>query len=452
MAYPSTSDPARPGRRHLPLLTLLLLCLALLLPGSAAEVQAQEGNLLRNPSFEGTYHAWSSIPEIQVADEWTPWWVAQQETDPPEINRRPEYKRADGALYPRRVHSGSAAQQWFTFHATHIAGMYQQVSGIQPGKRLQFSIWGQAWSTSEDDPNVSISPGVINLQIGIDPTGNSNPWAGTVIWSGTYNVYDTWIPLSIEAVAQSGTVTVFMKSAPQYPVKHNDVYWDDAVLAVVGDTPPPPSATPEIVPTETAPAEATETVSPTAAPPTVTPAPTATCSPPPADWVPYVVQSGDYLTALSRDFDVSVAEIMLANCLDRTTIYTGETLLLPPLPVTATPPPATPTPVELPTSEPSPAASNTPAASPTPVQIVAATLTSSPVPSPSHTLAPTETPAEPDRPTEPPATATPESDGGLLDGICGASLAPNALLVGALLWTQRRRSPGQRRNRGSQES
>jgi LysM repeat protein len=439
---------SRPRRWLLHLLPILLLSMTWALPGSAAEVRAQEGNLLRNPSFEGTYHAWSSIPEIQVADEWTPWWVAQQESDPPEINRRPEYKRADAALYPKRVHSGSAAQQWFTFHATHIAGMYQQVSGIQPGKRLQFSIWAQAWSTSEDDPNVSISPGVINLQIGIDPTGDSNPWAGTVVWSGAYNVYDTWIPLSVEAVAQSGTVTVFMKSAPKYPVKHNDTYWDDAVLAVVGDAPPPASPTAETIPTETTPAEPTGTMSPTAASPTVTPAPTATCAPPPADWVPYVVQAGDYLTALSRDFDVSVAEIMAANCLNRTTIYTGETLLLPPLSPTATPPPPTATSAEPPTAEPSPVPSDTPAASPTPIQIAAATLTSSPAPSPSDTPAPTEPPAEPDQPAEPAATATPESDGGLLDGICGAAVAPNALLVGALFWTQRKRLPGRRWRRG----
>jgi LysM repeat protein len=452
MAHPTATVPARPRHWPLHLLPVLLLSLTLLLPGSAAEVRAQAGNLLRNPGFEGAYHAWSGINEIQVADEWTPWWVAQQDSDPPEINRRPEYKRADGALYPNRVHSGSAAQQWFTFHATHIAGMYQQVSGIQPGKRLQFSIWAQAWSSSENDPNVSTDPGVINLQIGIDPTGNSNPWAGTVVWSGTYNIYDQWIPLSIDAAAQSGTVTVFMKSAPKYPVKHNDTYWDDAVLAVVRDAPPPPSATPETVPTATVATEPAPSASPTPALPTVTAAPTATCAPPPADWVPYVVQSGDYLTALSRDFDVSVAEIMAANCLNRTTIYTGETLLLPPLPPTATPPLSTATPAEPPTPEPTPTASNTPAASPTPVQIAAATLTSSPIPSPSHTPAPTEPPAEPDQPTEPAATATPESDGGPLDGICGASLAPNALLVGALLWTQRRRVPGQSRKHGTRES
>ncbi len=449
MAYLTTSDLARTGRRPLYLLPILLLCLALLLPGPAAEVEAQEGNLLRNPSFEGTYHAWNGIPEIQVADDWTPWWVAQQPSDPPEINRRPEYKRADGALFPNRVHSGSSAQQWFTFYSTHIAGMYQQVSGIQPGKQLQFSIWAQAWSSSADDPNVSVSPGVINLQIGIDPTGDSNPWAGTVIWSGTYNIYDQWVPLSIEAIAQSGTVTVFTKSAPKYAVKHNDTYWDDAVLAVVGDAPPPPSSTPETVPTATAPAEPSETVSPTTAPPTVSPAPTVTCSPPPADWVPYVVQSGDYLTALSRDFDVSVAQIMAANCLDRTTIYTGETLLLPPPPPTASspthtvtptgPPTHTATPAEPPTPVPTPTARTAPAATSTPVQIAAATLTSSPVPSPSHTPPPAEPPAEPAQPTEPAATATPESDGGPLDGICGSSLAPSVMLAGALLWTRRRR-------------
>ncbi len=437
MAKTGTSLSSRARRASRRILAIVLLALVPLLHNSVNQVQAQDGNLLRNPSFEGTYHAWSGIPEIQVADEWTPWWLPQQDSDPPEINRRPEYKRADAALFANRVHSGSAAQQWFTFHSTHVAGMYQQVSGILPGKRLQFSVWAQAWSSSEDDPYVSIAPGVINLQVGIDPTGNTDPWAGTVAWSGTVNVYDQWVSVSMEAVAQSSAVTVFLKSAPQYPVKHNDTYWDDAALIVVGDAPPPPSPTPESSPTV---AEPTPTASPTDEPPTATPAPTATCSPPPADWVPYIVQSGDYLTALSEEYNISVTDIVAANCLDRTDLYTGETIFLPPLPPTATPPPATATATESPTPEP-PAATATRVPSATPVQVAAATLTGTPTPRPTFTSAATELPAEPTQPAETRATATPDAGGGPLDNVCGTTLAPGILLIGLLLHTRQKRLP-----------
>ena len=422
---------------------LLLLGLALLLSGTS--VQAQD-NRVRNPSFEGDYFAWSGINEIQVAHDWTPWWVAQQASDPPEINRRPEYKRADGAFYPERVHSGSAAQQYFTFYSTHIAGMYQQVSGVQPGTRLQFSIWGQAWSSSGDNASVSTEPGVINMQIGIDPTGNWDPWAGSVVWSGTYNTYDVWFQLAIEAVAQSDTVTIFMKSAPVYPVKHNDVYWDDAVLVVVGDAPPNPTATLEPAPTD---APATSSPEPTTLEPTAVPATdlpptvTPTCAPAPADWVPYVVQSGEYLTMLSVRHNVSVEEIVAANCLGRSNLYSGETLLLPPLPPTPTAPPTTAAPTETPVT-PQPTASDPlptdlPAASATPIQIAAATLTASPVPPPSATPVASSTgiATETTEPDEPDASS-PAFDRSLI-GICGAALGATLLLVGFSFVVLRRR-------------
>ena len=425
---------------------LLLLGLALVLSGSPAQAQ---DNPVRNPSFEGDYFAWSGIPEIQVAHDWTPWWAAQQASDPPEINRRPEYKQANPAVDPHRVHSGSAAQQYFTFYSTHIAGMYQQVSGVQPGTRLQFSIWGQAWSSNGDDPRNSTEPGTINMQVGIDPTGKWDPWAGSVVWSGQYNTYDVWFQLAVEAIAQSDTVTVFMKSAPVYPVKHNDVYWDDATLIVVGNAPPPHTATPEPAPTDpaaTSTSEPTATLEATSVPPTdLPPTVTPTCAPAPADWVPYVVQSGEYLTKLSVRHDVSVDEIVAANCLGRNNLYAGETLLLPPLPPTPTAAPPTATPVAPQPTATESVPTDLPVASATPIQIAAATLTASPVPPPSATPAATGTsiatetavPSEPVAPVEP-AASSPVFDSSLI-GICGAALGATILLVGLSFVVLRRR-------------
>jgi LysM repeat protein len=416
---------------------------ALLLPaGSQPAAWAQEpANLLRNPGFEGSYTPWSGINEIQVASDWTPWWVERQPGDPGGINHRPEYKEAAGWLFPDRVHSGSSAQQWFTFYSTHTAGMYQKVFGIQPGARLQFSIWAQVWSSSEDDPGQSVEPGQINLQIGLDPTGNTDPWAGTVAWSPIHNQYDTWLQVAIEASAQTDTVTVFMISAPLFPVKHNDTYWDDAVLIAIEASPPTaqPSPTPgteptqaaatvppteaasEIPPTQAAseipPTEAAsatppplETASATASPTTTpTPTPTATCAPPPAGWIPYTVRSGDYLTALSRTYDVSVAEIIAANCLEITMIYVGQTLLLPietssPSPVPTAANTETPTPV-------STATSPSPAPTVTPLIVLAPTVTSTEPITPAGPAGPASpTPAAPaatTTPVPPPAPAPP---------------------------------------------
>ena len=79
----------------------------------------------------------------------------------------------------------------------------------------------------------------MRMKIGIDPTGGTDPWSGNIVWSGEQNPLDTWALLSVETVAKSNQVTVFTHSAPPWPTKHNDVYWDDASLV---STAPPRAA------------------------------------------------------------------------------------------------------------------------------------------------------------------------------------------------------------------
>lgn len=239
----------------------------------------QQGNLLQNPGFEGNYKAWSSIAEIQVASKWTPWWWDNPGHEPAYF--RPEYKRASASVFPKRVLSGDSAQQWFTFHASHLAGMYQQVFNVSPGQHYRFSIWAQVWSSLEDDPNISVLPANPHMQIGIDPTGNWDPGSQNIVWSpeaSMSSVIDQWALLNVEATAQNNVVTVFMRTNPDFANKHNDMYWDQASLEAVGlpgptplpptETPGPPTATPQI----------TNTILPTVTPippqPSVTPTPT----------------------------------------------------------------------------------------------------------------------------------------------------------------------------------
>jgi LysM repeat protein len=354
-----------------------VLLIVLLGAGQLARAQ-DETNLLQNPGFEGGYFAWFNISEVYVAHGWTPWWRERTEDDPPSTYFRPEYKQALVYNFPRRVRSGESAQQWFTFHATHVAGMYQQVFNVTPGTRYRFTIWGQVWSSADDDPDYSTDPAYPNLQVGIDPTGNWNPWSSDVIWSGTYTFFDTWGQLAVEAVARNDVITVFMRSAPNFPVKHNDMYWDDAVLVALGPGGAVPTATavpPTAVPPTTAPGDTPVPTSP--------PQPTVTCSPPPEDWVTVTVQRGDTLYALSRRHGTTLDAAVAANCLRTTDIYVGQVLWLPPLAATATAAPATPTvtppsQTETATSQPSP--TGTPTGTPTAVPATATpTATSAPI-------------------------------------------------------------------------
>jgi LysM repeat protein len=126
--------------------------------------------------------------------------------------------------------------------------------------------------------------------------------------------------------------------------------------------------------------------------------PPTPCPGPPESWVSYTVQPGDTLFSLATARGVTVRAVMNANCRAEERITVGQQIFLPPLPATAT------------------ATAVTPTATPTIPPVATATFTPSPEPT-----APTEEPPtstltpEPETPTAtltatavtPTATATP---------------------------------------------
>jgi hypothetical protein len=245
------------------------------IPGKEIQAapQAQQ-NLLQNPGFEWQFLQFAHYSTAIVADKWLPWWKQQESGDEAWKNRMPEYKPA--APYANRIHSGGNAQQYFTYYGTHIGGIYQTVSGINPGSKVRFTIWGHAWAGGGNDANKSKDGGPMHMKIGIDPNGGTNPYSGAIVWSGEQNPLDIWSAFAVEAVARGSAVTAFIYSAPDYPTQHNDVYWDDASLTIVAQ-PVPPTNTPRpyVAPTRP-PATPTNT-------PTITPTPTNTATPTPVN-------------------------------------------------------------------------------------------------------------------------------------------------------------------------
>lgn len=277
------------------------------LSAAAQPALAQDNNLLQNPGFEGGYSAYhpqtaqehADCPHgicntVQVPFGWRPWWVKARASD-----ANPEYKPA--APFANRIHSGSNAGQYFTFHRTHEAGFMQQVN-VPANAALQFSVWGQAWVTNVDS-GTSDSNAFINMRVGIDPTGGTNPTSPNIVWSGTTNPFDAYQQFAVQAQAQGSQVTVFTYSRAEYPLKHNDVYWDDATLTVVGEqaAPPPP------------PAEQPSGEEPQ----------------PPAGGV-HVVQPGETLSAIARQYGTNAFEIAAANGIaDPNVIRPGQQLTIP---------------------------------------------------------------------------------------------------------------------------
>jgi hypothetical protein len=239
-------------------------------------------NLLKNGGFEADWGEEKShrclvypkraephedVGNIFVPPGWDFWF----RHDPGRWDQ-PEGRDAWKVNAPERVRSGEKGFMWFTFSRNHDAGLLQRVN-VAPGTRLRVTAWLHAWSNGlsardgghRDDGRWSDGAGYeqvaweagtqphdtgdkqqdakanFTFQVGIDPTGDTDPLADTVVWGKGYHIYNGYVKqLEVEATAESDSVTVFIRSKTLWAFKHNDAYVDDAELAVVGEEEPPP--------------------------------------------------------------------------------------------------------------------------------------------------------------------------------------------------------------------
>ena len=102
----------------------------------------------------------------------------------------------------------------------------------------------QTFSSNEDD--FSQSAGKYRMRIGIDPYGGLDPESPDVVWSNgghAIEPYDEYQFLSVETVARSDRVTVFIWGQAEWALKHNNAYVDDVRLVAIGDGTTLPPAT-----------------------------------------------------------------------------------------------------------------------------------------------------------------------------------------------------------------
>lgn len=385
----------------------ILLCASLILLLGVPFVQAQGANLLSNPGFEQPYATIAGTPPRQVAQGWTPWHVPASEGMSSSENVQPEYYPSSdlaNILGVPRVRSGAESQQYHSFFATHIGGVYQRVTGITPGAQLRFSVFAYVWSSTYDEVDLSEQDGGVLVQVGIDPQGGTDGQSPTIVWSSPMPRYDSFNEYSVTASATADAVTVFVRSTVGFPVKNNAISLDDASLTVVGGTSPttaptnttvPPTAT-TVAPTNTTvpptntsvpptnttvppTSEGATLVPPTSVPPTDVP-PTNTTVPPTATTVPptqppaasptpevvgptaipasptprptidpgmfpgtivHIVQSGDTVQRLAMLYGSSIDAIISANGLNNSgLIFVGQSLIIP----VRLAPPSTPVP------------------------------------------------------------------------------------------------------------
>jgi|GEM_PF-3527893 len=375
--------------RWLGLGLLLLTLLSLGFPAAA-----QPDNLLQNPGFEEPFV--TIDPFGTVANAWIPWYVADGTAA-----SSPFF----GSAAPERVAEGESAQLFSSVFATAQAGVYQTVL-VPTDSTLVFNISAYVWSSiDESDDNMSTVPGLVTMEVGIDPVGGTDPQSDAIIWSTPVEEYDAYSSLSVVGTAQGDLVTVFVRSTLGGDTYVSDIHLDAASLVVAGDSSAPlATEEPQIfVPTEDpvivevtltvaaltaeapistdVPAPTEEMVAPTLEAPTAeavvptvdapTEEPVATEETPIAteeaadapvflSEIEYVVQSGDNFYDIALTYNSTVEAILAANGLEvDTIIFPGDVLKIPvpvpPAPV-VTEEPTTAEPTAEPTVEPTPEA------------------------------------------------------------------------------------------------
>jgi hypothetical protein len=244
-------------------LVIPLLATAVLLAATVTTVGAQDpcqdpANLTFNCQFDTFDHI---DPYGAVATGWTPF--VEFAVEPPAFNSAGETPLAPA----QEIFSG-----WLPF----TAGIYQQVQ-VTPGTAYAAAI-GWAPYASYDDRGERNAGQFIGRKVGIDPLGGTDPTSPSIAWSP--EVWDelggVFPQLRVSAVAQSGTITVFVRA--NNPQSHgNDKVWFDAVTLVFDPTQPTATSTP--VPPSPTPTLPPPTATPTLSPPTETPLPTETPQP-----------------------------------------------------------------------------------------------------------------------------------------------------------------------------
>jgi hypothetical protein len=283
---------------------MLTIVLIVLVPITASAQEPCPGNRVVNSSFEdGAHSDGNGLPaSSMIANGWAAWSVwgysatsRQAEFDMEDIRRLDHY-----STY--RAHSGNTSQKFSTAWGTHNAGLYQRIA-VPKGSTVTFSAWVQIFTGEKagnwnGEPISDLNqPGNYRVYVGIDPFGDEPGMVGSppstrVVWSAPIidrdtrrydsknQPYDAWVQLEVTTKAEADYVTVFIRGEPEFPVRHNVSYWDDACLTFVPPKPVPTATplytnTPKLTQTAKATPLPTETALPTATPqPTVTQRPT----------------------------------------------------------------------------------------------------------------------------------------------------------------------------------
>jgi len=180
-------------------------------------------------AYDAPYGKWQGA-DLQVASGWQRFWYDSPE--PAWMDTR-EFDRVLGCnCWVERI-EGSTSQMVVSTEP-YTAGLQQRASGLTPGVGYGFHA---AMLTIYQTSAGGAVHGTMIKQIGIDPTGGTDPQAATIVWSEPDDHDEgPWdIDQRVAAFAQASKATVFIRVISLYDsggMPHRNIsFLDSAILA-----------------------------------------------------------------------------------------------------------------------------------------------------------------------------------------------------------------------------
>jgi LysM repeat protein len=336
------------------LFVMTLLVLAPLAPLASAAPLAQS-NLLANGGFE-------SGGSGSGTASWLPWWAESAKPADGSFNYayRPSWNQenlsagAAGAF----VYAGNSSQRVVNNWDPWWAGV-KQVANAPAGARVRFTAYVRAWASANNWPAASDTTVPVGIRIGLEPSGNENQFASTVVWSGSASPHDTWQALSVETtVGASGKVLAVISADYRGSSRlFLSAMFDEASLVVVGQDTSPTNPPPTSGGGTSAPVQPTS--------PPVTRAPFVFPTPGADGNIVYTVQSGDTGWSIAANAGLTLQQLQALNPnVNLGLVFVGQKLVIGqgrPSQPTAAPQPTTDPNAVTATPEPQPSPTQSPA-------------------------------------------------------------------------------------------
>ncbi len=178
-------------------------------------------------SYDPPYDQYQGI-DLQVASGWQRFWYGGAE--PFWMDTRVFAYSYLGSGWVEKI-EGATSQMLFSTEP-YTAGIQQQVTGLTPGVGYGFHA---AMMTIFQSGKASADGRMIK-QVGMDPTGGTDPQAPTVVWSEADDLDRGWsVDLRTAVFAEAPTMTVFIRisstCASCNPALRNQSFLDSAILA-----------------------------------------------------------------------------------------------------------------------------------------------------------------------------------------------------------------------------